>query len=111
MLKIIQNESKPFTITITSESNDGLPFDLTGFSDIKVCFKSGSLITELTQSGGRITVVTALLGLISGTLTQAETDAMSVVTDGQIEIQVDFGGGDVRKSQIDSAFIVKAKLC
>ncbi len=111
MLKIIQNEKQPFTINMTSEQLNGLPFDLTGFSDITVCFKAGSVVTTLTESGSRITVVEEKIGQISGALTQAETDAMSIVTSGIIEIAVDFGGGDVRKTQINNAFSVIEKVC
>ncbi len=111
MLKIIQNERQPFTINLVSESNNGLPFDLTGYSEITVCFKAGTTVTTLTETGARITVVEAKIGQISGALTQAETDAMSVVTSGLIEIAVDFGGGDVRKTQIVNSFSVTAKVC
>ena len=110
MLNIIQNERKPFSITITSKKT-GLPLNLTGNSDITVCFKAGVSLTTLTKTGVRITVDNAVLGQISGALTQAETDAMSAVNSGDIEIAVDYGSGDVQKSQKFNAFSVTAKLC
>ncbi len=110
MIDIIQEERQPFTIQIRSNlTND--PYDLTGNSDIKVCFKTASGVTELTKSGARITVEDAKLGIISGALTQAETDAMPVENNGLIEIQLDFGGGDVRKVQVTNAFVVREKAC
>ena len=111
MLKIIQNARKPFSINLSSEKNDDLPLDLTGNVEITVCFKTVSTLATLTKTGGRITVDNLVLGQISGALTQAETDVMPIENNGLIEIQVDFGSGDVQKTQILNGFVVAAKAC
>lgn len=115
MLDIIQGEKQPWAITIVTKNavtGKTTPLDLAGFSEITVCFKTGTIITTLTQTGGDITVDIAVLGEISGNLTVAQTDALPApIEDGSAEISVDFGSGDVRKSIILNSHRVTAKLC
>lgn len=114
MLDIIQGERQPWAITVkTKNKNTGksTPLDLSGFSEITVCFKTGVNILTLLQTGGRVTVDNAVLGEISGDITVAETDAMEAVEDGSAEVKIDFGGGDVRKSIILGSHRVDPKIC
>ena len=111
MLKIIQNEKQSFSISLKSEASGG-PFDLTGNTEIRVCFKSGEVVTILTKTGAEITVDgDPLLGIISGALTVAQTGAMGVVGSGVIEVEVTKGAGEVTKTQILGAFSVTASVC
>lgn len=110
MLNIIQNERKPWSLTL--KDSNGAPFDLTGATNVLVCFKADNTVIELNLApDARVVIDNAVLGKISGYLTQAETDTMPATNKGDLEISADFGGGDVRKAQVFNAFIVKAKLC
>ena len=112
MIQVIQGERQEFTIDLTSEKT-GNKFDLTGFSEIKVCFKAGTTIIEKLESvpADNVSVVSAINGQISAELSVADTDAMTAANDGAIEIEIDFGGGDIKKVQILSAFNVVNKIC
>lgn len=114
MLDIIQGEKQPWSMTITTKNaatGKVSPLDLTGFSEITVCFLTAQthLITK-TQTGGGVTVDNAVLGEISGDLLTTDTDAMPEGF-GDIEAQVDFGSGDVRKAIIVRSHKVTKKLC
>jgi len=108
--EIIQGEKQDFAFNLKSKST-GNRFDLTGFSEIKVCFKSGTTLVEKLESLAEVTVVSAADGQITTSLSVADTDSFAKSDDGDVEIHVDFGGGDVKKSQILGAFFVTEKLC
>jgi len=110
MIVIIQGEKQPFELNLSSLKN-GTAFDLTGFTDITVCFKIGSTTIEKKESDGDVTVVSEPRGEISTFLTVADTDSLTPGTDGAIEVLVDFGGGDIKKAQDLNAFKVVAKIC
>jgi len=109
MITIIQNEQKPWSISL--DDDEGEPFNLTGNVEITVCFKTASQVTILTKTGGEVTVDDLILGKISGNLTQPQTDAMPKENSGLVEVEVDFGAGKVRKTQILNAFRVADKAC
>ena len=111
MIEVIQGEKQPFTISLRSKST-GDAFDLTGFNEITVCFKAGSTTIEKTESAGEVSVVGADdKGKIQVDLKVADTTSFAKTTDGQIEVSVDFGSGDIRKLQILDAFHVVEKIC
>lgn len=110
MVDVIQAERQSFTIKLRDQ--DGDPFDLTGFSEITVCFVAGSTVVTKTQTGAEVSVVGSdELGVISTALTTTDSDSMPKTSQGNIEVQIDFGGGDVRKTQFFGAFKVSEKLC
>lgn len=110
-IDVIQGERKPWTIDLTS-SKTGKPFDLTGNTEIKVCFQAGSTTIELLKTLAEVTVVGLdELGQISGELTTTQSDSLTPTTEGNIEVHVTFGAGDVRKAQLINAFTVTAKIC
>jgi len=111
-LEIIQGEKQPYNIDLTSKAS-GKPFDLTGVSDITVCFKTDAIVIEKTLGALEVSIVgDPQLGQITGNLLVADTDSMTPTTEGQIEIQIDVdGAGDIKKSQILNGFIVLEKIC
>lgn len=111
MLDIIQGEKQPFEFNLTSKKSGG-PFDLTGNIEIEVCFKSGTTIVTKKKTLSEITVVgSPELGQISGDLEVADTDSLPSTENGDVEIKIDFGGGDIKKAQILGAFKVTEKIC
>ncbi len=91
MLEIIQGEQQPYKIDLTSKKT-GKPFDLTGNVEIDVCFKAGSTVIVKKKTLSQVVVDSALLGQISGNLEVGDTESMSPLTDGQIEVLVNFTG-------------------
>lgn len=112
MLEIIQGEQQPYSITINKKKDGKItgPLDLTGNVEIKVLFKIGATIITKLKTTSQVTVVSAILGQISGNLLIADTDLMTAGTDGVVEIHVDYGSGNVKKLQILNAFKVFAKI-
>jgi len=116
MLDIIQGERQTWKITVFKVDAAGVKSfqDLTGNTEIKVCFKSGVNLLELTRVGapsGRVIVDNALEGKISGEIKIAETDAMPETADGSVEVQIHFSATDIRKSIILDSHKVTAKIC
>ena len=110
VVKIIQGEKQTVTIELTSQKS-GNKFDLTGATEIVVCFVAGTTVIQKLLSLSEVTVVSALNGEITADLLVADTDTLPATTDGKVEVQVTFGAGDVRKAQILNAFTVAAKFC
>jgi len=107
---VIQGEKQSFTINLKQPS--GSPFDLTGFTEITVCFKAGSTVVQKLESLAEVSVVGAdTLGTITVDLAIADSDSFSPTGEGHIEVHVAFSASDVRKTQILNAFQVTAKLC
>ena len=111
MIEIIQGERQPFTIDLILKSSKK-PFDLTGFSEITACFKADSSKVVLTEGGGDISVVgDPKLGQLTGFLTVAQTTSLTPTAKGDIEVVIDFGLGDIKKTQILNQFIVQEGFC
>jgi len=110
---IIQGARKPYRITITEKVNGVTsPLDLTNNEEITVCFKTtAGLVIHTRVAGGEVAVDNAVLGIISGALSIADTASFAKDSNGIIEVAVDFGGDDVRKLQILQAFIIEETLC
>lgn len=109
-IKIIQGETKVVNIDVISEKT-GKAFDLTGFTEITVCLVSGTVTVELTETGGRVAVVgDPKFGQLTLTLTVAESTSLPETITGDIEVAIDKSGA-ITKTQTDSAFIVRPKIC
>ncbi len=100
MLDIIQGEQQPYKIDLTS-TKTGLPFDLTGNVDIEVCFKANSTIIIKKKSLGQVTVDSAILGQISGNLEVNDTDSLTPLTDGSLEVSTIFVEAVAQVDNID----------
>ena len=72
-LKIVKGEDRTINIHITEEDTTG-DYNLTGATEITVKFKNqdGSVLSK-TQTGGAVSVVSAVAGKIQVTLTDTET--------------------------------------
>lgn len=111
MIEVIQGEKQPFTIRLRSKST-GDPWDLSANVEIKVCFKSGTTIVEKLKTLAEVSIVGAVTeGKIQTDLLIADTNLLPKTTEGHIEVLVDYGSGDVRKTQILGAFHVIEKIC
>jgi len=111
MVEVIQGEKQAFTVNVVKKGTTTVPFDLTGFTEITVCFKVGSSVVVKTETGGDVAVVgDPLLGQISVSLTVADTSAMAP-GNGDIEVDVEKGAGENTKSQSLDSFIVVASIC
>jgi len=111
MIEVIQGEKQTVNIDLVSKTS-GKPFDLTGASEIKVCFKSGSTIITKLLSLLEVSVVgDPLLGQITTDLSTTNTDAMTATNKGDIQVTVDYGAGNVKKAIINEAFSVTTKIC
>lgn len=100
MLDIIQGEQQPYKIDLTSKKT-GLPFDLTGNVEIEVCFKAGSTIIIKKKTLGEVIVDSLILGQISGNLEVSDTNSMTPLTDGAIEVSTIFALSVAQISNID----------
>ena len=111
MLNIIQGEKQTVIIDLVS-SKTGKRTDLTGNTEIKVCYVAGTTVVEKTKTATQVTVIgDEEDGQIQADLQVADTDSMPPTSEGHIEISIDYGSGDIRKSQILNAFSVASKLC
>ena len=85
-----RNGTRPITIRLTSESN-GLPFDLTGVTEITVCFKNADS-TDLSKTiGSGVTVTNAAGGQFKVELDDLETALLNIGDNQNIEVAVEFG--------------------
>lgn len=111
MIEVIQGEKQTFNIDLTSKKT-GKSFDLTGNTEITVCFKSGTTIIEKTKTATEVSEVgDPLLGQITVDLLTTDTATMLPTQEGIIVVEVDFGSGDVRKAIQNNAFTVEADPC
>ena len=111
MIEIIQGEKQTVNIDLVSKTT-GKPFDLTGATEIKVCFKAGSTTVSKLLSLAEVSVVgNALLGQITTDLSTTDTDSMTQTSKGDVEVTVDYGSGNVKKAQIQDTFKVTEKIC
>lgn len=117
MRTIVQGEKETFTINLTEKESlsDGTiltkPFDLTGFTEIEVCFKVDTIKVSKKQTAAEVAVIGADTdGKIQTSLEIANTDSFQV-GDGSIEIVITKAAGDVTKFQILNSFQIAAKIC
>jgi len=117
MKPVIQGAQVPFTINLTETKNQNgvkvtTPFDLTGNTEIEVCFKVGSTVVskKKTVGAGVLIIGAEIDGKISSTLEIADSDGFAP-GDGDIEIFETKGAGVVTKFQILKAFQVIEKIC
>ena len=111
MIEIIQGEKQIFNINLKSKKT-GLPLDLTGNTEIEVCFKSGDIIISKKKTDSKVSVVGDVkLGQITTTLLIADTPLLPPTSEGAIEVVVTKGAGEVEKSQDLNAFSVVAGIC
>lgn len=110
MLEIIQGEKQTVKPDLTSRKTQKA-FDLTGFTEIEVCFKAESTIIKKLESLGEVVVVDALKGEITTDLLVAETTTLPPTEEGIIVVTVTFGAGDVRIGIEDPAFVVRNNPC
>lgn len=113
MLDIFQGERQAWSMQITTKNQvtgKTSPLDLTGFNEITVCFRTDANILIKLESTAGVTVDSLLQGEISGFLSVADTNAMPGDKTGDTEVAVDFGGGDVKKTQILRSHKVTAKF-
>ena len=110
MLEIFQGEDQSATIDLESKKT-GKPFDLTGATEIEVCFIGGTTIIKRLLSLSEVSVVGSPLNRqISTSLTAAQTATLVVTQAGNIQVRITQPGG-VSMVQILNAFAVKADLC
>lgn len=110
-IEVIQGEKQTFNIDLTSKKT-GKPFDLTGNTEIEVCFKAGETVISKKKTLTEVTVVgDAQLGQISTDLSTTDSATLPVVSNGLIVVSIDFGGGLVKKAIFECAFTVKADPC
>jgi len=100
MLDIIQGEQQPYKIDLTSKKT-GLPFDLTGNVEIEVCFKAGSTIIVKKKTLSEVIVDSEILGQISGNLEVFDTNPLTPLTDGSIEVSTIFTFAVAQVDNID----------
>ncbi len=113
MIEVIQGEQQFYSIDLVKSSNKR-PVDLTGISEISVCFNTKDTVTTHTLGAAEIEIVgSPLLGQIQATpgLLIAETTAMIESDDGIVEVVLDYGGGNVQRIQIENSLSVKASKC
>ncbi len=112
MIEIIQGEKQPYELDLTSKET-GTNFDLTGVTDIIVCFRSGSTTVIKKKSLAEVVVVgNPVLGQISGDLLIADTNSLPATEQGDIEVVIDVdGAGDIQKAQKLGSFTVTEGIC
>ena len=114
MLSFIQGEAKKWSLNLTTVNEDTGQesfLDLTGATEISVCFKSGTHLLTKLLSTAEITVDVPLEGKISGTNLIADTTAMSETTSGTVSVAVTYSATDVKKSIILNSHKVIADPC
>jgi len=113
MIQVIQGERQPFIIDLESEKT-GKPFDLTGFTEIQVCFKAGTTVISKLESvpADNVAVVGGPTnGQISAELAAVDSDTLAATSGGQIEVIISFSATNIQKTQILDAFAVLDKIC
>jgi len=100
MLDIIQGEQQPYKINLTSKKT-GLPFNFTGNVEVEVCFKADSTIIVHKKTLGQVVVDSEILGQLSGDLQVFETDPLTPLLDGSIEIKTIFAFAVAQIDNID----------
>ena len=113
MIEIIQGEQQFYSIDLVVQSTKR-PVDLTGTTEISVCFNTKDVVTTHTLGASEIEIVgSPVLGQIQSTpgLTVARTEAMLVSDDGIVEVVLDYGSGDIQRIQIENGLIVKPSKC
>lgn len=117
MRTVIQGEKEVFTINLTETETlgDGTkvtkPFDLTGNTEIEVCFQVSPSKISKTLTGAEVSVIGVDTdGKVQTAMEVADSDAFAV-GDGNIEVVVTKGVGEVTKFQILNSFQIAAKIC
>lgn len=117
MRTIIQGEKETFTINLTEKESlsDGTiltkPFDLTGFTEIEVCFKVGTTIKSKKLTLAEVSVIGLDTdGKIQVALEVADSNGFGV-GQGSIEVVITKAVGDVTKFQILNSFQIVQKFC
>ena len=108
MLNIIQGEDKTFTVLFRKE--DGRPFDLTGATEIKLCFPGTTAVQEISLTGTEISVVNALLGEISATINDTKSALLKVGEQQTFEAVID-KGADRSKVKFTELLTVQSSIC
>jgi len=110
MLEIIQGEDQAVPIDLTSRKT-GKPFDLTGATEILVCFKSGAQKVEKKLTDTDVSIVgSPLLGQITTDLTPADTTSLGSTDNGTIVVTITQPAG-ITKSVKKDAFTVLEDPC
>jgi len=89
---IFQGSDKILNLKLREENGD--PFDLTGETEITVCFKAadGGASIDLTKGGGDVTITgSLLLGKISVSISDANTDLIETGEKVDFMVYVDKG--------------------
>lgn len=108
MKQVIQGESETFTINLGVRGSDGItrPFDLTGQTSIRMCFKHSGGVIEKTAS----VVGAESDGKVTSTLSTADTAVMVASDSGTIETEV-VQPSATTKFRSENAFQVIASIC
>jgi len=88
MINVIKGQDR--TIRITFQESDGTAWSLSGMTEITVYFPAATTITK-TYTGSTVSVISSSGGIIECTLTDTNTDTMTVGYGQHIEIIVDKG--------------------
>jgi len=111
LIEVIQGEEQLFNIDLTSQKTQR-PFDLTGNTEIKVCFDSEGTVVQKTKTATEVTVVgSPLLGQISVTLLAADTTTLPFTKNGLIIVTVLFASSGPKKAKLKPAFTVAEDTC
>lgn len=90
-VKVVKGEDRVLNFQISDEETQGY-FDLTTATEITVCFKNQDLTTlSKTMGGGAVSIVTAVAGKLSVTLTDTETALLYADDAVAIYIMIDVG--------------------
>ena len=111
MRQIVQGEQQTFVIQLSrKQDNVQFPFDLTGYTEIQVCFKSNTTIVEKDTSSDVTVVGPDTDGKIQAILQVADTESFQTGK-GDIEVVVTKPAGEVTKWQIPNSFQVSEAIC
>ena len=89
------------------------PFDLTGVTDIQVCFANddGTELQLSLLTGGITIVGNPVIGLFSISLTRAQTLALAVDDHATLQVGFVVAGGDPEIFSIPAAYTIIASTC
>lgn len=95
-LTIIRTGDKKFTVNVLQKKDCGTscgrPFDLTGATEITACLpKEGGGAVLATLTGGKVNILSAVLGEIEINLDETDTAQLNLGEEQDFEIQIEIG--------------------
>ncbi len=109
IIEITRGEDRSVPLTVVKQNTCNEPFDLTGATEINVRFPTDTGFLEKKLTLAEVTIVNAVLGMISVTLSDTDTTTLKVGSQQSFDVIIDIGTTR-RIALFDELLTVKAAL-